>query len=100
MEGAGSGSPSKVRCSAVGCLDSRRRVRDWLWKKLWSKVHSMETIQVVLDEDLLRAADRVAKRTKVNRSALVRAALREYLKRIHYQELERRDREGVQGPLS
>ena len=56
----------------------------------------METIQVVLDEDLLRATDRVAKRTKVNRSALVREALREYLKRIHYQELERRDREGYE----
>ncbi len=56
----------------------------------------METIQVVLDEDLLRAADRAAKRTKVNRSALVRQALREYLKKMHYQELERRDRKGYE----
>jgi len=40
------------------------------------------------------ATDRVAKRIEVNRSALVREALREYLKKIHYQELERRDREG------
>jgi len=61
---------------------------------LWNKIHSMQTIQIVLDEDLLRAADRAAKRTKVNRSALVRNALREHLKRMHYQELEHRDREG------
>jgi metal-responsive CopG/Arc/MetJ family transcriptional regulator len=63
---------------------------------LWNKVHSMETIQVVIDEDLLRATDRVAKRTKMKRSALVREALREYLKRAHYQELERRDRKGYE----
>jgi len=56
----------------------------------------METIQVVIDEDLLRATDRVAKQTKMKRSALVRKALREYLKRAHYQELERRDREGYE----
>ena len=56
----------------------------------------MQTIQVVLDEDLLRAADRTAKRTKVNRSALVRQALREYLKKTHYQQLEHRDREGYE----
>jgi len=63
---------------------------------LWNKFDSMQTIQVVLDEDLLRAADRTAKRTKVNRSALVRQALREYLKKTHYQELEHRDREGYE----
>jgi len=56
----------------------------------------METIQVVMDKDLLRATDREAKRTKMKRSALVREALREYLKKAHYQELERRDREGYE----
>ncbi len=59
-----------------------------------SMIHSMETIQVVLDEELLRATDRAAKRAKQNRSALIRTALREHLKRTHYQELERRDRRG------
>ena len=66
---------------------------------MWSKIHSMEIIQVVIDEDLLRATDRVAKRTKMKRSALVREALREYLKKIRYQELERRDREGYEKHL-
>jgi metal-responsive CopG/Arc/MetJ family transcriptional regulator len=54
----------------------------------------MQTIQVVIDEELLRAADRAARKKSVNRSALFRDALKEYLKKLHYQELERRDREG------
>jgi len=54
----------------------------------------METIQVVLDAKLLRAADLAAKRQKVNRSALVRQALQEHLKRLRELELEERDRRG------
>jgi metal-responsive CopG/Arc/MetJ family transcriptional regulator len=54
----------------------------------------METIQVVLGTTLLRAADGAARRAKVNRSALVREALREYLKRLETRELEARDRAG------
>jgi metal-responsive CopG/Arc/MetJ family transcriptional regulator len=65
-----------------------------LWSILWSRVHSMETIQVVLDERLLRAADRAARRTKRNRSALIREALREHLRRLEVRALEQRDREG------
>ena len=56
----------------------------------------MATIQIVLDEELLRAADRMAAREKLNRSALFREALREHLKRIRCQERERRDREGYE----
>jgi metal-responsive CopG/Arc/MetJ family transcriptional regulator len=56
----------------------------------------METIQVVLDEPLLKAADRAARRLKVNRSALVRSALREHLKQLALSERETRDREGWQ----
>jgi metal-responsive CopG/Arc/MetJ family transcriptional regulator len=56
----------------------------------------MERIQVVLDGDLLRATDQAAKRANVNRSALIREALRGHLKSIHYQELERRDRQGYE----
>ena len=54
----------------------------------------METIQVVLDEGLLQEADRAAKRSKINRSALIRDALREYLKLLHVRELESREEEG------
>ena len=54
----------------------------------------METIQVVLDKKLLQATDRVARQTKRNRSALVRDALREHLRRLEIRALEERDRSG------
>ena len=54
----------------------------------------METIQIVLDTKLLKAADSAAKRQKLNRSALIRQALHEHLKRLHELELENRDRRG------
>lgn len=53
----------------------------------------METIQVVLEETLLRSANRAARRLKQNRSALIRDALREHLRRLHLRELERLERE-------
>jgi metal-responsive CopG/Arc/MetJ family transcriptional regulator len=54
----------------------------------------METIQVVLDAKLLKATDLAAKRQKVNRSALIRNALHEHLKRLRELELEAQDRRG------
>jgi metal-responsive CopG/Arc/MetJ family transcriptional regulator len=54
----------------------------------------METIQVVLEADLLRAADRAVRKLKTNRSALFREALRAHLKRLDLLEREARDREG------
>ena len=57
----------------------------------------METIRIVLGKDLLRATGRAARRRHVNRSALVREALQEHLKRLATGERERRDREGYQG---
>lgn len=54
----------------------------------------METIQVVLDGELLRAADRAARKLKTNRSALFREALRAHLKALEIRDRERRDREG------
>jgi metal-responsive CopG/Arc/MetJ family transcriptional regulator len=55
-------------------------------------LHNMKTIQIVVEEDLLRAADRVARRAKVNRSMLFRAALRDYLRRKRIEGLEERHR--------
>jgi len=54
----------------------------------------METIQIVLDKKLLLATDRAARRTKLNRSALVRDALRHHLRRLSLRDLEERDRAG------
>lgn len=56
----------------------------------------METIQVVLDARLLKAADVAAKKQKVNRSALIRRALEEHLRRLLTADLEERDRRGYQ----
>ena len=54
----------------------------------------METVQIVIDKKLLQATDRAARRTKKNRSALVRDALREHLRRLETLALEQRDRAG------
>ena len=54
----------------------------------------MEIVQIVLDKKLLHAADQAAKRTKRNRSALVRDALREHLRRLELRAREERDRQG------
>lgn len=54
----------------------------------------METIQIVLDKRLLHATDQAARRTKRNRSALVRDALREHLRRLEARSKEERDRQG------
>lgn len=56
----------------------------------------MKTVQVVLDDDLLKEADRVARSERCNRSALVRAALREYLARRRIAEMDERDRKGYE----
>ncbi len=52
----------------------------------------MATIQVVLDDALLEITDRFAKQQRVNRSVLIREALRAHLKRLRYQELEKHER--------
>ena len=52
----------------------------------------METIQVVLDQKLLRAADAAARRTRQNRSALIRDALRAHLRRLQIHALEDQER--------
>lgn len=54
----------------------------------------METIQVVLDKELLLAVDRAARKMNANRSALVRDALREHLLRMEMRAKEDRDRQG------
>jgi hypothetical protein len=61
---------------------------------LWTKLRMMQTIQIAVDEPLLRAADSAARRKKIDRSALVRQALREHLKRLGQKDNERRDRLG------
>lgn len=54
----------------------------------------METIQVVLEAELLRAADKAVRKLKTNRSALFRDAIRAHLRRLELRDREARDREG------
>jgi metal-responsive CopG/Arc/MetJ family transcriptional regulator len=54
----------------------------------------MKTVQVVLDEKLLRATDQAARRLRRNRSAFVREALEVMLRKLAAEADERRDREG------
>jgi metal-responsive CopG/Arc/MetJ family transcriptional regulator len=55
---------------------------------------TIEMIQVVLDKKLLQATDRAARQAKLNRSALIRDALRGHLRRLEIHGMEERDREG------
>ena len=54
----------------------------------------MRTIQMTLDDDLVKAVDRVSKQLHTNRSAFTRKALREALSRYSLEQLERKHREG------
>jgi len=54
----------------------------------------METVQIVLDKQLLMATDRAARQTKRNRSAFVREALKAHLRNLEIRAKEDRDREG------
>lgn len=61
---------------------------------MWNILLNMQIVQIVLDEKLLQAADKAAKRTKRNRSALMRDALREHLRGLELRAQEERDRAG------
>jgi metal-responsive CopG/Arc/MetJ family transcriptional regulator len=63
-----------------------------MWSILWNRFHICRSF--VLDKKLLQAADQAAKRTRRNRSALVRDALREHLRRLELRASEERDRQG------
>jgi metal-responsive CopG/Arc/MetJ family transcriptional regulator len=52
----------------------------------------MATIHVVLDAKLLKAANTAAKRGNVSRSALIRKALEDHLKKLKVLELEEQER--------
>ncbi|MCI5157043.1 MAG: ribbon-helix-helix protein, CopG family [Candidatus Electrothrix sp. AUS1_2] len=56
----------------------------------------MRTIQMTLDDELVKEVDRIAKQLKTNRSAFTRKALREALARYSVRRLERRHRQGYE----
>jgi len=54
----------------------------------------MKTVQMTLDENLVKAVDSAAKKLGTTRSAFTRGALRSALKEVHIRELESKHREG------
>jgi len=54
----------------------------------------MKTVQMTLDEDLVEAVDRTARKLGKSRSAFTRDALREALARVRQRALEQKHREG------
>ena len=61
----------------------------------------MRTIQMTLDDDLVKAVDRVSKELSTSRSAFARKALRDAVARYNLEKLERKHRRGYeQQPVS
>lgn len=54
----------------------------------------MKTVQMTLDENLVKAVDSAAKKLGTTRSGFTREALRSALKEVRLRELESRHREG------
>jgi metal-responsive CopG/Arc/MetJ family transcriptional regulator len=54
----------------------------------------MKTVQMTLDENLVATVDKVAKRLGTTRSAFTRQALKNALREVRTNELERKHREG------
>ena len=61
----------------------------------------MRTIQMTLDDDLVKTVDSVAKQLNTSRSAFTRKALREALSRFNIEQMERKHRQGYeQNPVT
>jgi metal-responsive CopG/Arc/MetJ family transcriptional regulator len=56
----------------------------------------MKAVQMTLEEDLVAAVDRLARRLKTTRSAFARDALRDALAKHRVKELEQKHRLGYQ----
>jgi metal-responsive CopG/Arc/MetJ family transcriptional regulator len=54
----------------------------------------LKTVQMTLDEDLVEAVDRAARKLGMSRSAFTRQALRDALVRERIRDLERKHRQG------
>jgi metal-responsive CopG/Arc/MetJ family transcriptional regulator len=56
----------------------------------------MKTVQMTLDEDLVKAVDAAVKQLRTTRSAFTRQALREALRALSVRRLEREHRRGYE----
>ena len=61
----------------------------------------MKTVQMTLDDELVKEVDRVVKQTHTSRSAFTRKALRDALERHEVEQLEHKHQQGyVHNPVS
>jgi metal-responsive CopG/Arc/MetJ family transcriptional regulator len=60
----------------------------------------MKAIQILIDETLLREIDRQAKRSRTDRSKLIRAAATRYLGQLKRDSLEAQHRRGYEASAS
>jgi len=66
-----------------------------MWRGIARGVYpTVTTIQMTLEEELLKEMDRTVKKLRTTRSALIRDSIRQYLKMIRSQQLEAQHREG------
>jgi metal-responsive CopG/Arc/MetJ family transcriptional regulator len=56
----------------------------------------MRTVQMTLEDELVRAVDKAARKLKTSRSAFARQALRAALSRLRIAEQEKRHRQGYE----
>lgn len=56
----------------------------------------MKTIQMTIDENLLRQVDEATKKIKTSRSEFIRRALKQLLNILDVREMEKSHREGYQ----
>ncbi len=56
----------------------------------------MRTIQMIFDDDLIRAVDQLAEELKTSRSAFTRNALREAIGRFNIRRLKDKHRKGYE----
>jgi metal-responsive CopG/Arc/MetJ family transcriptional regulator len=56
----------------------------------------MRTVQMTLDDELVKAVDRVSKELSTSRSAFTRNALREALARHRVEQMENKHRQGYE----
>jgi metal-responsive CopG/Arc/MetJ family transcriptional regulator len=54
----------------------------------------MKTIQMTLDDELVKTVDQVVKKLKMTRSAFARRALRNAVKQVNIELLERKHKKG------
>lgn len=56
----------------------------------------MKTIQMTLDEELIKSVDNIVKKLHTTRSAFTRSALRQAISNFNMQKLEKKHRKGYQ----